>query len=121
MRISDWSSDVCSSDLLWLIGLGHLGQAYLWALGLLPFAVPADVMLVLQDVDSITVSTESTSILTDATLIGVKKPRAMAEWAERRGFQTSIHERLFDADFRRRPDQRAVSLCGLDTIGRRPW
>src|SRR3546814_7067248 len=76
-------------------------------------------MLVLQDVDSITVSTESTSILTDATLIGVKKTRAMAEWAERRGFQTSIQERLFDADFRRRPDEPAVALCGLDNeIGR---
>ena len=36
---------------LWLIGLGHLGQANLWALGLLAFAAPADVMLVLQDVD----------------------------------------------------------------------
>ena len=26
---------------LWLIGLGHLGQAYLWALGLLPYLEPA--------------------------------------------------------------------------------
>src|SRR3546814_8092225 len=77
-------------------------------------------MLVLQDVDSITVSTESTSIMTDATLIGVKKTRAMAEWAERRGFQTSIQERLFDADFRRRPDEPAVALCGLaNAAGRR--
>lgn len=104
---------------LWLIGLGHLGQAYLWALGLLPFAAPADVMLVLQDVDAITASTESTSILTDATLIGVKKTRAMAAWAERRGFQTSIQERLFDADFRRRPDEPAVALCGLDNAAGR--
>src|SRR3546814_16509800 len=71
-------------------------------------------MLVLQDVDSIMVSTESTSILTDATLIGVKKTRAMADWAERCGFQASIQERLFDADFRRRPDEQAVALCGLD-------
>lgn len=105
---------------LWLIGLGHLGQAYLWALGILPFAAPANVTLVLQDVDAITASTESTSILTDATLIGVKKTRAMAAWAERRGFQTSIQERLFDADFRRRPDEPAVALCGLDNAaGRR--
>lgn len=105
---------------LWLIGLGHLGQAYLWALGLLPFAAPADVMLVLQDVDAITASTESTSILTDATLVGMKKTRAMAAWAERRGFQTSIQERLFDADFKRRHDEPAVALCGLDNAaGRR--
>jgi hypothetical protein len=52
---------------LWLIGLGHLGQAYLWALGLLPYAHPEETHLVLQDVDIITPSTESTSILTDAT------------------------------------------------------
>jgi hypothetical protein len=52
---------------LWLIGLGHLGQAYLWARGLLPFARPQDLSLVLQDIDIITPSTESTSILSDST------------------------------------------------------
>ena len=48
---------------LWLLGLGHLGQAFLWALGLLPYGNPGDLKLVLQDVDLITPSTESTSIL----------------------------------------------------------
>ena len=99
---------------LWLIGLGHLGQAYLWALGLLPFARPQDLSLVMQDIDIITPSTESTSILSDATLINIKKTRAMAAWAERRGFTTAIHERLFDASFRRQDDEPAVALCGLD-------
>jgi hypothetical protein len=99
---------------LWLIGLGHLGQAYLWALGLLPFARPQDLKLVLQDIDIITPSTESTSILSDSTLIDIKKTRAMAAWAERRGFLTVIHERLFDASFRRQDDEPAVALCGLD-------
>ena len=104
---------------LWLIGLGHLGQAYLWALGLLPFTRPEDLSLVLQDIDIITPSTESTSILTDATLVKVKKTRSMAAWAERRGFTTAIHERLFDASFRRQDDEPAVALCGLDNgIGR---
>ena len=105
---------------LWLIGLGHLGQAYLWALALLPFARPEDVALVLQDIDVISPSTESTSILSDATLIGQKKTRAMAAWAEARGFQTAIHERLFDASFRRQADEPTVALCGLDNaVGRR--
>lgn len=105
---------------LWLIGLGHLGQAYLWALGLLPYRDPADLTLVLQDIDVITKSTESTSILTDAELVGEKKTRAMAAWAERRGFSTSIHERAFAADFRRQADEPAVALCGLDNAtGRR--
>jgi hypothetical protein len=104
---------------LWLIGLGHLGQAYLWTLGLLPYDRPADLSLVLQDVDIITPSTESTSVLSDATLIGQKKTRAMAAWAERRGFVTAIHERLFDGSFRRQPDEPSVALCGLDNgLGR---
>ena len=104
---------------LWLIGLGHLGQAYLWGLGLLPYASPGDVALVLQDIDDITASTESTSILSDAKMIGTKKTRAMTAWAERRGFQASIQERQFAADFRRQADEPAIALCGLDNaVGR---
>jgi hypothetical protein len=106
---------------LWLIGLGHLGQAYLWALGLLPYPPSSGLDLVLQDVDAITVSSESTSILSDLSLVGTKKTRAMAAWAERRGFTTAIHERLFDGTFRRQDSEPAVALCGLDNaVGRQP-
>lgn len=105
---------------LWLIGLGHLGQAYLWGLGLLPYRNPAEVALVLQDIDIVTESTESTSILTEAAMLGQKKTRAMAAWAERRGFTTSLQERMFAADFRRQADEPAIALCGLDNgAGRR--
>lgn len=105
---------------LWLIGLGHLGQAYLWGLGLLPYQNPAEVNLVLQDIDIITKSTESTSILTDAVMVGEKKTRAMAAWAERRGFATSLNERMFAADFKRQAHEPSVALCGLDNgAGRR--
>jgi hypothetical protein len=105
---------------LWLIGLGHLGQAFLFALGLLPYERPADLHLVLQDDDIITPSTESTSILSDATMIGGKKTRTMAAWAERRGFDTTISERLFDEHTRRQPHEPAIALCGLDNAaGRR--
>jgi hypothetical protein len=105
---------------LWLIGLGHLGQAYLWGLGLLPYPEAKALSLTLQDVDRITPSTESTSILSEASLVGQKKTRAMAFWAERRGFSTTIHERLFGADFHRQAEEPAVALCGLDnSLGRR--
>jgi hypothetical protein len=105
---------------LWLIGLGHLGQAYLWALGLLPYSKPSGLEIVLQDVDLVTPSTESTSILSDASMIGVKKTRAMASWAERRGFGTTILERLFDGTLNRQDVEPAVALCGLDNaLGRR--
>lgn len=105
---------------LWLIGLGHLGQAYLWGLGLLPYAEPNKVGIVLQDIDVITPSTESTSVLSDASQVGVKKTRAMAVWAERRGFETVITERAFGLNTKRLPDEPAVALCGLDNAeGRR--
>jgi hypothetical protein len=59
---------------LWLIGLGNLGQAYLWALGLLPYPHPTGLSLVLQDVDIITPSTVSTSILSELSMAGTKRP-----------------------------------------------
>lgn len=105
---------------LWLIGLGHLGQAYLWGLGLLPYSSDAKVGLVLQDVDVITPSTESTSVLSDSTMHGRKKTRITAAWAEQRGFETAITERLFDESCRRHRDEPAIALCGLDNaVGRR--
>lgn len=100
---------------LWLIGLGHLGQAYLWALSLLPYP-PAGLEVVLQDVDVITASTESTSILSDGSMQAAKKTRAMAAWAQERGFRTSIHERRFDSSFRLQADEPAVALCGVDNV-----
>lgn len=123
----DWlTGDGTEPDLrylpahLWLLGLGHLGQAFLWGLGLLPYPEPSGLMLVLQDADVITPSSESTSILTEPGAVGRKKTREMAAWAERRGFATAIQERLFDASFRRQDSEPAVALCGLDNaLGRR--
>jgi hypothetical protein len=124
---SDWLSPLAGGPTLerlpaslWLIGLGHLGQAYLWALGMLPYANPEQLELVLQDVDVVTPSTESTSILTDASMVGQRKTRVMAQWADDRGFTTRIVERFFDDGFRRRDDEPTVALCGLDNaLGRR--
>lgn len=99
---------------LWLIGLGHLGQAFLWTLGFLPYADPAALELVLQDFDTLVPANDSTSPLTTRALVGQKKTRAMAAWAEARGFQTAITERRFAEDFRVGPDEPAVALCGVD-------
>ena len=65
---------------LWIMGLGHLGQAFLWALGVLPVPRDSGLELVLQDTDVISRSTVSTSILTDPSMIGIRKTRAMAAW-----------------------------------------
>lgn len=104
---------------LWLIGLGHLGQAYLWALGLLPYPNPEEFQLTLQDYDEITESSVSTSILTDSALVGQKKTRTMANWAESIGFKTNIIERIFDDKITIQEEEATIALCGLDNaIGR---
>ncbi|HEX5435580.1 MAG TPA: hypothetical protein VFW98_00365 [Gemmatimonadaceae bacterium] len=99
---------------LWLIGLGHLGQAYLWTLGLLPYADPSAIELVLQDFDALVEANDSTSPLTHRGVLGQKKTRAMAAWAEHRGFRTVIQERRFAHSFRVSDAEPQLALCGVD-------
>ena len=99
---------------LWLIGLGHLGQAYLWTLGFLPYSDPGKVSLVLHDFDTLVAANDSTSPLTNERIVGRKKTRAMADWCEERGFRTSINERPFAPNFKVDGDDPRVALCGVD-------
>lgn len=99
---------------LWLIGIGNIGQACLWTIGLLPYDKPNEVHLVLQDYDVLAESNDSTSLLTQLEMVGEKKTRAIAQWAERRGFRTAIIERRFCSDFQVGEDDPAVALCGVD-------
>lgn len=99
---------------LWLIGLGNVGQSYLWTIGLLPYENPNELQLVLQDYDVLAPSNDSTSLLTQQALIGASKTRAIAQWAESRGFRTAIIERRFASDFTVGADDPAVVLCGVD-------
>lgn len=98
----------------WIIGLGHLGQAYLWTLGMLPFADARKVQLVLQDNDRLQKSNLSTSILTHEGDLHRMKTRAIADWCDARGFEACIHERLFAPDFRVQAGEPKVALCGVD-------
>lgn len=97
----------------WLIGLGNLGQANLWMLGLLPYSEDT-CQLVLQDFDHLAPSNLSTSLLTFEADLRRRKTRAMADWAERRGFRTALLERTFAPDFRVRADDPPVALAGVD-------
>jgi len=99
---------------LWLIGLGHLGQAFLWTLGLLPYGAPDEVQIVLQDYDALAEANDSTSLLTRQVMVGEKKTRAMANWCEARGFQASIFERRFAGNFKVASDEPSIALCGVD-------
>ena len=101
---------------LWLIGLGNLGQAYLWCIGALPFASPEDVRLLLQDNDNVQESNDSTSVLSHPGLDGQLKTRAMAAWAEAIGFTTRLDERRFGQWTKRSDfaDDPMVAICGVD-------
>lgn len=99
---------------LWIIGLGHLGQAYLWTLGFLPYTMEKFPTIVLQDTDILEDANDSTSLLTNRKIVGIKKTRAMAAWCEQRGFQTNLIERKFAADFTVNDHEPHLVLCGVD-------
>lgn len=100
---------------LWVLGLGHLGNGYLWSLATLPYANTGDLKIFLNDFDQIQDANVETSMLFDGSLIGRLKTRACAEWLEARGFQTRLIERHFDGNFRRRDDEPGLALCGFDS------
>jgi hypothetical protein len=99
---------------LWMLGLGHLGQAYLWNLGFLPYQSPAEAIFMLQDFDSVVAGNYSSQLLCERNIVGRKKTRVCANWLEARGFQTDLTERPFDEMTRRSEDEPFVALCGFD-------
>ena len=105
---------------LWVLGLGHLGNAYLWSLATLPYTDPKEVEFALFDFDKVEKDNVETGIIFDAGQIGGFKTRGCDAWLDRRGFRTRLVERRFDGTFRRQyqdpPDKEpALALCGFDS------
>ena len=80
---------------IWALGLGHLGQAYLWTLGLMPFKEPQKSLLLLQDADTIDSENIGSQILCFENNIGKPKTRPCLEFLEALGFRTQIVEKPF--------------------------
>ena len=99
---------------LWLIGLGHLGQAFAWAISLLPYCNPCEVEVMLQDYDKVVVANKSTGMLSFEESIGKKKTRLTAKYLEDQGFGTVITERPFDSKTYRSGEEPSVALVGID-------
>jgi hypothetical protein len=100
----------------WLVGLGHLGQAYCWVITTLGYSEPSAVEIVLQDTDIITESTHSTGVLTPRGANGGRKTRHIAEILDSAGFSTRIIESRLDQDHRARGEDRHVALLGVDNL-----
>ncbi|HVU09248.1 MAG TPA: hypothetical protein VHG89_11960 [Verrucomicrobiae bacterium] len=99
---------------LWMLGLGHLGQAYLWNFALLPYENPGDIEFMLQDFDRAVSGNYSAGLLCEEHNVRQKKARICADWLELRGFSTVITERRFDALTKRAPTEPLIACCGFD-------
>ena len=102
-------------EKFWLLGLGHLGQAYLWNIGLLPYETPSKVEVLLQDHDRIVDANRSAGLLSEKIDIGDYKTRVCAKWLEDRLFKTRIVERKFDQFTKHNEEEPLIALCGFDS------
>jgi hypothetical protein len=103
-------------DKLWLLGLGHLGQAFVWTLCFL--RADGQRLAVLQDDQTISEENEATSLLVlpgDAEL-GEKKVRVADVWLRRAGWDTSLIERRHVGDIALVDDDPPILLSGLDRL-----
>ena len=103
-------------DKLWLLGLGHLGQAFVWTLCFLH--AEGQRLVVLQDDQTIGEENEATSLLVlpgDEEL-GEKKVRIADAWLRQAGWDTSLIERRHVGDIALFEDDPPVLLAGLDRL-----
>jgi hypothetical protein len=101
---------------LWLVGLGNLGQSYLWSLATLHYPAPEDVLLFLQDDQLIGKENWGTSVLVERGRYNILKTHVAEEWATRRGFQVRRIDRRLDENLLRSDAEPGVALAGLDRM-----
>ena len=99
----------------WLLGLGHLGNAYLWALGTLPYPVPRHVRFFLNDFDKVEDTNLETGVLFEPGDEGALKTRVLDGWLKSLDFDTRLLERRFDEHFRKQDGEPGLAFCGFDT------
>lgn len=103
----------------WLLGLGHLGQAYAHVISWLEYADPGAVEVVLQDTDKANPANHSTGVLTGLGVNGTRKTRMVAEKLENAGLTTRVIEQRFDELSVRQPYDMHTALIGVDNLNTR--
>ena len=99
----------------WALGLGHLGNAYLWSLATLPYPQAGETQIFLNDFDRVEPENVETGLIFNVKDAASYKTRVCSRWLEDRGFQTRLIERPFDSSFRCRNDEPRLALCGFDS------
>ncbi|PZQ96201.1 MAG: hypothetical protein DI533_17355 [Cereibacter sphaeroides] len=117
---SPWSSEEEDAPLnlslpskLWLVGLGHLGQGFLWSLALLPVA---DCHVLLQDDQTVGEENVATGLVTLFADVenSNRKTRVAARWLEAAGWTTSIIERRNYGDLKLTTNDPPIILTSID-------
>lgn len=134
VSLSLWRPDLSVTDPLALgspinelpeavgaFGLGHLGQAYMWAIASLPYADSRKVKILLCDDDEVEPANIETGALLTRAKLGQLKTRVTAQWLEARGFSTRLIERRVDGSFRRTDREPLIALSGFDDNQARQW
>jgi len=126
LAVTDWNIDEHRGPALqylptslWLIGLGHLGQAYVWTLGMLPYPANDRPHLVLQDYDKAAESNLSTCLLLKADDLDKSKVRLIAKRIESVGFTTNLVERYFGSNHQIMGGEPTTALIGVDNVNAR--
>jgi hypothetical protein len=109
-------AEVFLPGAVWLVGLGNLGQAFLWSLSALPYADPAQVSVVLQDRDKVTEENWATSVLVGSETYGALKTKVAEDWAAAKKFDVRRVDRRLLAGDRLEDDDPRVALCGVDNV-----
>jgi hypothetical protein len=110
---------------LWLLGLGHLGQAFAWTIGMLPYANPDEAELGLVDFDTIVDGNTATQLLVTPVDVGKRKTRVVSAALERLGLRTRVVDRAFDHHFHpvahANPNRNepTTALAGFDDVAPR--
>lgn len=98
---------------LWLVGLGHVGQGFLWSLAFLP---AAGTHAILQDDQTVGEGNVGTGLVTQLLDFEKrnKKARVAARWLEGAGWTTSLIERRNYGDLQPADNDPPVVLTSLD-------
>ncbi|MFV1849129.1 MAG: ThiF family adenylyltransferase [Thalassospira sp.] len=96
---------------LWLLGLGHLGQAYAWTLAQSSYETGT---LHLQDDDVVEWSNVSTSVLVNADDVGCQKTQVVGDWLSGHGFSVLTHPDRFTGHQSVDQAESMTALVGVD-------
>lgn len=104
-----------------IFGLGHLGQAYLWAYVALRHPDPAIATVMMCDDDALELPNLETGAIATSDWLDKRKTRMATRWLEDRGYKTRLLERFIDHRFRRVDRDPVLAFSGFDDNLPRQW